>query len=76
MKTLNVRELRSEIPRLRELLAQEHELVLVSNGEPVARILPMGTKRRHVPSLAAHRARMPMLEGSIADLIRQDRDRR
>lgn len=75
MKTLNVRELRAEMPRLRELLAQEHELLLVSNGEPVARILPMPRKRQ-VPSLAAHRARMPMLDVPSAVLIREERDRR
>lgn len=75
MKTINVRELRNQIPKLRELLAQEHELLLVSNGEAVARILP-APKKRHVPSLAAHRERMPMLEGSVADFIREDRDGR
>jgi len=75
MKTINVRELRNEIPRLREILAKEHELLLVSNGEPVARILP-APRKRHVPSLAAHRDKMPMLEGSVADFIREDRDRR
>ena len=41
MQTINVRELRNTIPHLRETLAREHELVLVSNGEPVARILPV-----------------------------------
>jgi antitoxin (DNA-binding transcriptional repressor) of toxin-antitoxin stability system len=75
MKTINVRELRSEIPRLREILAKEHELLLVSNGETVARILP-APRKRHVPSLAAHRARMPMLKVSTETLIREDRDRR
>ncbi len=75
MKTINVRELRNGIPRLREILAEEHELLLVSNGEPLARILPV-LRKRHVPSLAAHRAKMPMLEGSIADFIREERDRR
>jgi antitoxin (DNA-binding transcriptional repressor) of toxin-antitoxin stability system len=77
MKTVNVRELRIGIPRLREILAKEHELLLVSNGEPVARILPAPLPaKRHVPSLAAHRAKMRMLDGSIADLLREDRDRR
>ena len=75
MKTMNVRELRAAIPRLKEELAAEHELVLVSHGEPVARILPMA-KRPKLQSLAEHRARMPMLEVSTADLIREDRDRR
>lgn len=75
MKTLNVRELRSEIPRLRELLAQEHELLLVSNGEAVARILPV-PRKRHVPSLASLRARMKPLQRTVAELLREDRDRR
>lgn len=74
MKTINVRELRGEIPRLKETLAKEHELLLVSNNEPVARILPVAAKR-HVPSLAAHRAKMPMIE-SLEPFIREERDRR
>ena len=48
MKTINVRELRSVMPQLKETLAQEHELLLVSNGEPVARILPVLRKRLDV----------------------------
>lgn len=75
MKTINVRELRNEIPRLRELLAEEHELLLVSNGEAVARILPAPTARRF-PSLAEHRARMPMVKVPSEVLIREERDRR
>ena len=75
MKIVNVRELRSGIPRLREILAKEHELLLISNGEPVARILPAPAKR-HVPSLAAHRAKMQVLGTSIAELLRDERDRR
>ena len=75
MKTINVRELRSEIPRLRELIEREHELLLVSNGEPLARILP-ATPRRKLESLAEHRARMPMVKVGSEVLIREDRDRR
>ena len=75
MKTVNVRELRAAIPNLREELAREQELVLVSHGEPVARILPVPRKRQ-VPSLAEHRARMKMLPVSIETLVREERDRR
>ena len=75
MKTINVRELRSEIPRLRETLQQEHELVLVSNGEPVARILP-APRRRHVAPLAAHRAKMAVVTVGSEALLREERDRR
>ena len=76
MKTINVRELRAAIPNLKEELMREQELVLVSNGEPVARILPM-PKKRCVPSLAEHRARMPQLpDSTIETLLREDRDKR
>jgi antitoxin (DNA-binding transcriptional repressor) of toxin-antitoxin stability system len=38
MKIVNVRELRETIPQLKETLAKEGELLLVSNGQPVARL--------------------------------------
>ena len=77
MKTVNVRELRSVIPHLRETLAAEGELLLVSNGEPVARVLPLEPPaRRSLPSLRAFRATMPMLPTSLETLIREERDRR
>ena len=40
MLTMNVRQFRRALPQLEETLAREHELVLVSNGAPLARILP------------------------------------
>ena len=74
MKTINVRELRSVMPHLRETLALEQELLLVSHGEPVARILPV-LRKREAPSLAAHRAAMtPLAPGTLEGLIRQERD--
>ena len=76
MKTLNVRELRAAIPTLREELAREQELVLTSNGEPIARILPVIAKRRPVTSLAEHRSRMKMLPVPVEALVREERDRR
>ena len=75
MKTISVRELRNVMPQLKETLAQEHELLLVSNGEPVARILPV-LRKRSVPSLAAHRARMPVVAVPAETLLREERDRR
>jgi antitoxin (DNA-binding transcriptional repressor) of toxin-antitoxin stability system len=75
MKTINVRELRSVMPQLKETLAREHELLLVSNGEPVARILPV-LRKRQVPSLAAHRAKMAMVSVPTEVLLREERDRR
>ena len=79
MKTINVRELRATIPHLKEALAKEQELVLVSNGEAIARITAMPAlpkARPRLPSLKAFRETMPMLKISLETLIREERDRR
>ena len=78
MKTINVRELRATIPHLKEALAREHELVLVSNGEPIARITPIATAdlRPRLPSMKAFRESLPMSTKPIELLIREERDRR
>jgi antitoxin (DNA-binding transcriptional repressor) of toxin-antitoxin stability system len=75
MKTINVRELRAGIPNLREILEREHELLLVSNGVPVARILP-APRKRPFQSLAEHRARMQRVKVPSEVLIREERGRR
>lgn len=75
MKIITVRELRAAIPHLKEALAREQELVLMSNGEAVARILPVHA-RRQVASLAGHRSRMTMLPASMESVVRGERDKR
>ena len=75
MKSLSIREVRSEIPRLEEILASEGELVITRRGRPIARLLPARTEAK-LPSHAGLRSRMKRLtEGSEA-LVRQDRDER
>ena len=78
MKTMNVRELRQSTPRLKEMLALEGEVLLVSNGEPIARLLPIEPplRRTKLPSLKAFRETMPMMTTPVEQLIREDRDRR
>lgn len=78
MKTINVRELRNAIPRLRETLAAEQELLLVSDGEPIARILPAHpiARRSSLPSLKAFRDSMPCVKVPTEVLLREERDRR
>ena len=75
MQTINVRELRNTIPHLRETLEREHELVLVSNGEPIARILPM-TDPPKLQSMARLWAQSPPMDIASEVLLRGDRDRR
>ena len=75
MQTINVRELRSTIPHLRATLEREHELVLVSNGEPVARILPI-EQRPRLQSLKWLRDLAGPDQPDSATFIRDERDRR
>jgi len=75
MKTISVRELRSVIPRLAETLAQEDELLLVSNGQPIARILP-AVQRPRVESLQWLRDLVGQEVPDSTPMIREERDRR
>ena len=75
MQTINVRELRSTIPHLQEVLQREHELLLVSNGEPIARILPV----TQPPKLQSLKWLRDQVGGVLTDstaMIREERDRR
>lgn len=78
MKTINVRELRQATPTLKQTLAEEGEVLLVSNGEPIARLLPVETRalRSKLPSMKAFRATLPTMKVASQVLIREDRDRR
>lgn len=81
MQTINVRELRSTIPRLRETLERERELLLVSNGEPIARILPISAKQElERPRLQSLKWLRDLagteLQPDSTAFIREDRDRR
>jgi len=75
MKTINVRELRSAIPHLVETLEAEHELLLVSNGEAIARILPVAPRPR-LQSLKWLRDQVGATQPDSTPLIREERDRR
>jgi prevent-host-death family protein len=75
MKSLNIREVRSALSRLDELVAKEGEVVVTRRGKPLARILPVHN-RREIPSRAALRASMPKLKVPSEVLIRQDRESR
>ena len=77
MKTMSVRELRQATPRLKATLAEAGEVLLVSNGEPIARLLPVEAPARpKLPSLKAFRDSMPMSDVPLERLIREERDRR
>ena len=75
MQTLNVRELRNAIPHLQEVLEKEHELLLVSNGQPIARILPVVQSPKLKPLKWLRDQVGQVLPDSTAQ-IREERNRR
>lgn len=75
MQTMNVREFRNTIPRLRETLEREHELVLISRGQAVARILPVEQSRR-LQSLKWLRDQAGGMQPDSTPAIRAERDER
>lgn len=75
MKTLSIREMRTALPHLDEIVAEAGEVVVTRRGRPLARILP-ARSRRVIPSRGELRASMPRLKVPSETLIRQDRERR
>jgi len=75
MKTLTVREMRSALAHLEDLVAEEGELVVTRRGRPLARIVPAASQRR-IPSRADLRATIPKLKTPSELLIRRDRESR
>ena len=75
LKTLNIREMRSALSHLDELVAEEGEVVVTRRGRPLARILPARLRRR-IPSRSELRASMARLKVPSEALIRHDRDLR
>ena len=75
MKSLSIREVRKELAQLEELVTREGEIVVTRRGQPIARLLPLRSKRR-MPSHADLRASMPPLETGSEKHIRTERDER
>jgi prevent-host-death family protein len=75
VKNLSIREVRKELAQLDELVSREGEVVVTRRGKPIARLLPMRSKRQ-MPSHADLRASMPPLKIRSERHIRTERDER
>ena len=72
---ISIREMRNQLGRLDDLIAEEHELIITRHNKPVARVLPIkGEKTR--PGHQGLRDRLPYQEISSEDLQREDREER
>lgn len=75
MKTLTIRQMRSALTRLDEVVGQEGEIVVTRRGRALARVVPVRPKAA-TPSHRDLRARMPRLRVPSEVLVRRDRDER
>ena len=75
MRTMSIREMRTELGRLGDVLEREGEVVITRHGEPIARVLPLGGPRKR-PRHDELRASQPRLERGSEELVRADRDGR
>jgi len=74
MKAMSIREMRSEMGHLDQLIESQGEIVVTKRGRPIARLLPV-QGARDIPDHAKLRARMAELSTST-HLLREDRDER
>jgi antitoxin (DNA-binding transcriptional repressor) of toxin-antitoxin stability system len=75
MRYLNIREMRSLLGKLDELVEEQQELIITRNKKEIARVLPVQIKRKR-PTHAQLRQLTQHSEISSTALIRQDRDER
>ena len=72
---VSIREMRNQLGRLDELLAEEHELIITRHNKPVARVLPIkGYEPK--PDHKVLRDRLPSQETGSEVLQRLDREER
>jgi antitoxin (DNA-binding transcriptional repressor) of toxin-antitoxin stability system len=75
MQHLNIREMRSILGKLDELVEAQQELIITRNKQEIARVLPIHPKKTR-PSHAQLRQLTKACAISATELIRQDRDER
>ncbi len=75
MQHLNIREMRSILGKLDQLVEEQQELIITRNKQEIARVLPMRSRKKR-PSHAQLRQLSRNSSVSADELIRQDRDER
>lgn len=79
MQRVNVREARQQISRLLDAVAVGEEIVIMRNGKPAARLLPVSeveSGKMRFPDRSALRAMVPSSKRPASKMIREMRDER
>ena len=69
---MSIRELRTCLTAIGEILERDGEVVVTRHGRPLAKVVPLNPGRT-TPSHADLRAGMPYMEVASEDLVRADR---
>lgn len=75
MRYINIREMRSLLGKLEEIVEEQHELIITRNKKEIARVLPIQINKKRATH-AKLRQLTQHSELSSSELIRQDRDER
>ena len=75
---VNVRAAKDQLSSLLEQAANGNEVIITSDGQPKARLVPMRTRRRPFRMDWDHLRSMPLVRGgvSVEDFLREERDGR
>ncbi len=76
MKTLTIREAREGLSHPEKMFAEDEEVLVVRRGEPVARILPVKSRKEVFRSLAEFRAQQPMQSVTSEEILAELREDR
>jgi antitoxin (DNA-binding transcriptional repressor) of toxin-antitoxin stability system len=79
MKTVTVRDLRYDFPKVEQLLREGQPVLVTKRGEVIAELMPKRTERPPLPDFEARLKEIygdTVLEVSGADLISADREDR
>jgi len=75
VRRISIREIRSALSHVEELLESEGEVIITRHGKPVARVLPVD-RPRPIPSRRDLRQSMEPSPVQSEDLVRRERDER
>ena len=73
VRRISIREIRSALSHVEELLESEGEVIITRHGKPVARVLPVD-RPRPIPSRRDLRQSMEPLPVPSEELVRRERD--
>ena len=74
METVTVAEAKAHLSGLLNRIERGEEVIVTRRGQPVAKIVPVQTAKRRLPSLRDFRAKLPRPSVSGSDVLRRLRD--